>query len=873
MTLKGIDSRFRRLVKLACDLNGCADHCASGARGSVLIGLVITMVIFAALGAAMLPMTNTSTLSQVGANLKARAYSLAESGYLYAAGEYKNASGASAKDNMLDTLHTQGTYTLQNNAGQFELEIYPFYFKTRIDPNGTQVLSTEVNGGFYPDLSLSTGRLRVDSNFYDYTSISQSGSDVDFTTVQVLPSITVGTDVLSVGVSTNVAQVIPNNGDLDLQGGYINAFPQRNGSFNVDGKVYSYQERDEANNKLLGVQDPTDPAMVSFNVGASSDIVLEKFIKVHSTGTYGQGPTAVSRLIRYHVPLSLPELDTEVEFHETFDDLSKWSSAEGSQAIESIGGDNALRITATTGVGAIWSQTNLDWQSTAVDLDSTKTRSGGFLSYDSQVKIGFVGTPAPDWGFNPSPIPLYYMAGISFRVDGDDNNYGLSFQRGSSSTWPTPDNIENEYIPLDQRNLIVLWQNTNFGADRAWLAYKYFSYYAENVENGTNGWTTGGSNPGLWHITNNRSESPDNAWHYGRGAPDWDYDVGINDGWLMSPPIDLSVCPLVNARLRFWSWYATEEPVTGRVGFDEKKVQISNTGGASWSDLYVYSWPANLDQTWEHLEFNLGGYIGQTVLIRFLFSTNDANNNDYEGWYIDDVTIGDFPQESTLMVRVQEAASITFDTGGSATPVDGDTVIGQTSGAFGKIHRDPMLSSGAWASSDAAGTMTINNLNGVFIVGETVTATASTTQVTVLGFSARDNYIRALYGYPDACGTASSQYLDEDKLANPRNVPPLNWAPDNVSQWEAANDYFRLVQWDGFNTALGTMQVVNSIDEPDAVIRSWEPELLTSPIGPFNDIELGLHASGKGALNTYFDDFGLKAVIGRGSGTLPPIQE
>ena len=130
-------------------------------HGSVLIGLVVTMVIFAALGAAMLPLTTTSTMSQIGVNQTARAYFLAESGYRYAAGEYKNASGETAKDNMLETLHTQGTYTLSNNDGRFQLEIYPFYFKTRTDPNGTQVLNTKTKGGFPPDLSLSSGRLLV----------------------------------------------------------------------------------------------------------------------------------------------------------------------------------------------------------------------------------------------------------------------------------------------------------------------------------------------------------------------------------------------------------------------------------------------------------------------------------------------------------------------------------------------------------------------------------------------------------------------------------------------------------------------------------------------------------------------------------------
>ena len=371
--------------------------------------------------------------------------------------------------------------------------------------------------------------------------------------------------------------------------------------------------------------------------------------------------------------------------------------------------------------------------------------------------------------------------------------------------------------------------------------------------------------------------SPTHAWRYGRGNPDWDYDTGLaaNDGWLMSPPVDLSICTMTSARLRFWSWYDTEEPYPSppnrSAGFDIKKVQITDNGGASWSDLYVYSWPANLDRTWEHIEINLGAYIGQTIQIRFVFDTVDDQNNDYEGWYIDDVTIGDFPLESTLMIRIREAASISFNAGGSETPVNGDTVVGQTSGAFGKIQMDPMLSSGAWATNDATGIMTINNLNGTFQVGEVVSAAASTTSVTVVGFSDRDNYLRAYYGYRDACGTASAQYLDEDKQANPRGT--LNWPPNNVSDWEAANDYFTLVQWDAINPAVATLEIVNAAAEPNAVIRSWEPELLTDPFGAFTDVELGLHAGGKGALNAYFDDFGLKAVIERGSGATAPIQE
>ncbi|MBT8374891.1 MAG: prepilin-type N-terminal cleavage/methylation domain-containing protein, partial [Deltaproteobacteria bacterium] len=48
-----------------------------GDKGNVLIGLIVTMMIFAALGAGMVAMTGTSTFSQVTANTTSKAYYLA----------------------------------------------------------------------------------------------------------------------------------------------------------------------------------------------------------------------------------------------------------------------------------------------------------------------------------------------------------------------------------------------------------------------------------------------------------------------------------------------------------------------------------------------------------------------------------------------------------------------------------------------------------------------------------------------------------------------------------------------------------------------------------------------------------------------------
>jgi prepilin-type N-terminal cleavage/methylation domain-containing protein len=62
----------------------------SNNRGNVLVGLVVTMLIFAVLAAGMVSLTSTSTSNQVTSNSTARAYYLAESGFRYAASRYLN---------------------------------------------------------------------------------------------------------------------------------------------------------------------------------------------------------------------------------------------------------------------------------------------------------------------------------------------------------------------------------------------------------------------------------------------------------------------------------------------------------------------------------------------------------------------------------------------------------------------------------------------------------------------------------------------------------------------------------------------------------------------------------------------------------------
>ncbi len=113
--------------------------------------------------------------------------------------------------------------------------------------------------------------------------------------------------------------------------------------------------------------------------------------------------------------------------------------------------------------------------------------------------MGFVPPFIPgSWGDanpdsnGPDGLPKYYAAGLSFRLDQNLNAYGVSFMRGSNFTAPFPDNIDPDIVPQDQIPMIVLWQQTNSGSVREWLAYKYLTgpvIASDDMESGAPGWT------------------------------------------------------------------------------------------------------------------------------------------------------------------------------------------------------------------------------------------------------------------------------------------------------------------------------------------------------------------------------------------------
>ena len=437
-------------------------------------------------------------------------------------------------------------------------------------------------------MALSFGRLKIGSKFYDYSDVSRTGRDVTFTMTSTMPYFPSETDVFSVAASINESQTINTaNDDLLLQSGTADPFPLLNGIIEIDEHFYSYKKRD--NNALTGIKDPLNPDELSFAVKPNTDIILRKFVKLHSTGIFGEGDLEAKRKIIYHVSLPVEQGETVV-FHDAFEDKSHWEdSTLGSHEIQTIDDDKALKVSGTDSIGAgdVGSLIALDSSTTEVDLVSAHEFADHHLSYDAQVKIGF--DPWP-------PISDYYMAGITFRLDSlaaDANSYGVSFLRADNN-FPLSDKIPDEIVPLNDTDMIVLWQQTNSGQDKTWLAYKNVKervFFSDDMEGDTNGWTA----TGLWHKTGHRyqSESPDHSWYYGQENL-WDYDIGTNRGSLTSQAINL--CSAAGAVLYFWSWYETEanEPYVN--SYDLKYVEIHD--GTGWQKIYQLKYPGHPMGIW-----------------------------------------------------------------------------------------------------------------------------------------------------------------------------------------------------------------------------------------------------------------------------------
>ena len=226
---------------------------------------------------------------------------------------------------------------------------------------------------------------------------------------------------------------------------------------------------------------------------------------------------------------------------------------------------------------------------------------------------------------------------------------------------------------------------------------------------------------GLWHLSSGRGAEPghsaSSSLYFGQGegpAGGGNYNVGRTAGTFTTPIIDLTT--VRSAELSFNSFLQTERHAPN---FDHAQVSISASfNGEPFSPFTplvsnAAQGAAGLPDPsdgWQHVAVDLANFVqnpithptGSRVQIRFEFDTKDSAGNEFEGWYVDDVQVRTFLQESAADVVFQG----NFNLGDSVSGIgdingDGldDAAIVDAGASTGQVHLllGAARGQGAWA--------------------------------------------------------------------------------------------------------------------------------------------------------------------------------
>ena len=202
---------------------------------------------------------------------------------------------------------------------------------------------------------------------------------------------------------------------------------------------------------------------------------------------------------------------------------------------------------------------------------------------------------------------------------------------------------------------------------------------------------------------------------------------------------------------------------------------------------------------------------------------------------------------SNLQVRLNEA--FPFSSGGPSPLLNGEIVVGATSGASARISGTPIMTSETWSSNSASGALALTDVSGLFQSGESLLINGVTRAI----IGAKTNYIRVYYGDADVTNPDTSDGIPT--LNNRKRIPrtEIHWPANNVSDWNTSNDYMTLVQWAGFQASA---TILSGSGEANAIIK--DSSLLTPNSGTINYSGIALHATGNTATSTNFDDFAIQ---------------
>ncbi len=912
-----------------------------GQRGAMLVTLIAAMVVFAALGAVMIGMFGASALSQAAGNNSQRAYYLAESGFRYAASRYiavdlgSQTANETARETLLESEMHGKTFSLGGD-GAFRLDVYPYYYKSTQLPTGNELpakvfggiplSSSDYNWGSWvkiekPDGSTTYNRISGAStlapNTVRFYQIDPGGSPLSWGASYITGSLVTPVCIPDRDVNSRKLIGPDSDGRYDLAfkaGSGALAFPEKNGIFMVkfageaNPRVLSYRQRDITNNRLKGISDPNggslptgsmeDPgAGPSYAMGTL--VELMKFMRVESTGTFGTGAGAVNRKVTFFAPVGYAKAQPEPkkQLSDTMENLNNWISGDDISKIGSFRAGTSYGTTMRVDTPQVVNQAPglncLKFREFQVGINSPVARlasgqilyagvqqewlrASNYLSYDLEMKTYYT---------LASPSAKHAM-GLTFRLDEEGNALGFTFARGVPGY---TGGCDNDGIPhgwlgtipgyTDYTPVLLFWMK-QYAKKESIPAVETFVHPATPTKFddlppvGT----------GTYAIRTFRAD-----WQNGERVRFTNTGGALPVGVVAGR--DYFVRKVVSGALTYLFLFDTE-------------ASALNTSVPYWTGLQDIT--------------ALGS--GTTTIIvqdpsftKLAHQVLDDGNEKYR-LFGSSYLLKSFV---TFMVRVIEAPSVSFISGGGASGreiLSGETVY-QTSNnlaggtitaiylvARNPVYRESSTSLRNWTGNAAQGVIMLERIKDntysnpatspftagskIFVGDHPGGTWAGTVGVpggyTDQPFRTRDNWM--LFYVGDPTGNTPADANPFNNYRNPVLRNSILWPPENVEDTSVNNDNFTLLRFSDYVnttycTSFGTR---NNFGTGGDVVRFTSPDgsMFYSPqsgaVFPTKRSEVGLHAYGNDGQFTEYDDFAIQFGPGYGitrQGFLLPLQQ
>ena len=203
--------------------------------------------------------------------------------------------------------------------------------------------------------------------------------------------------------------------------------------------------------------------------------------------------------------------------------------------------------------------------------------------------------------------------------------------------------------------------------------------YSFNFESGLAGFTfdnkgpdgvTGTSDDGLWKLSTGRGgntgHSPTHSLYYGQGetaAGGGNYDTGFrNSGLVTSPVLALPSAAGSDLELSFSYFLVTEN----LRGFDVPTVTVIDATTGTRTQVLTRGSNGLVETpgatAFRTVRADLTSFAGRDVRLEFSFDTVDSILNDFEGWYVDDVTVRSVPTPPDVQLLARDVNGVPLAT-------------------------------------------------------------------------------------------------------------------------------------------------------------------------------------------------------------------